>query len=84
MTRDINFNLSRKDFVGLDDMLCFYCNRHSEKMGFDRVDNSAGYETWNIVPACKECNLTKNHISLEQIELFYNGIMKWKRERGIC
>lgn len=44
---------------------CYYCGdiMDNEKLtGIDRVDNSIGYITSNIVPCCKICNMMKKDL----------------------
>lgn len=38
---------------------CHYCHRTDVRMGCDRIDNSKGHTTTNVVPCCKECNFAR-------------------------
>lgn len=50
---------------------CIYCQRSNVRMGCDRVDNSKGHLKSNVVPSCKECNITRGNTFTheEMIEL---------------
>lgn len=38
---------------------CHYCQRSDVRMGCDRMDNTRGHTTDNVVPACKDCNFAR-------------------------
>lgn len=65
--RDIPFNLSFEQFKEMMLTPCFYCGCHAQIVegkglvlhGVDRVDNDAGYDDWNCVACCWECNRSK-------------------------
>lgn len=54
------FPLSISEFVGITSRTCYYCGDAHWPMGIDRVDNERGYESDNIVSACRRCNIAKN------------------------
>lgn len=57
--RGYDFGLTFEQFSGLlSDASCVYCDA-TGKMGLDRVDNSRGYQTDNVVPCCRYCNTMK-------------------------
>ena len=71
--RDIEWNLSEKEFKSLIKQNCYYCNeepsRHQSVSyrddyelvnGIDRIDSNKGYSIDNCVPCCNTCNLMKN------------------------
>ena len=71
--RNINFNLSEKDFKVLVKQNCYYCgqaptktktasykNEYEEINGIDRIDSSKEYSLDNCVPCCEMCNKMKN------------------------
>jgi hypothetical protein len=85
--RGLDFNLTEKQFAELTQRDCYYCgakpnniDKHRKKEyvynGIDRVDNSKGYEIYNVVPCCKECNKRKGTSTLlnsqDWIERVYN------------
>lgn len=59
---------------------CFYCGKkpmYSEYIkdcgkivfnGIDRVDNSLGYVSGNVVACCKQCNTMKSNVSLKKFQ----------------
>lgn len=69
----IEFDLSLDAFRNITKQDCSYCgapplqekrahrSSHGEYLynGLDRVDNSAGYEPWNVVACCGVCNRAK-------------------------
>lgn len=67
--RELTFTLSDDECLKLLSEHCHYCgayydniNVYGEKysmMGIDRVDNNRGYESDNVVTACKICNRLK-------------------------
>ena len=73
--RGITYCVPDKDIAALFDMPCYYCgapvsNTFKSKLkclngaeyrynGIDRLDNSQGYITDNIVPCCRVCNESK-------------------------
>ena len=72
--RKLAWNLTRSEFKFLTSQDCHYCGiepsqiRKAHKSSFgtytyngiDRVDSAAGYSRWNVVPACRTCNMNKN------------------------
>lgn len=46
--------------------------------GLDRIDNNLGYETNNVVPCCKKCNISKHNYSqqdfIKWIAQTYNNL----------
>ena len=74
--RGIEFNLSKEQVDALTQDECFYCGdtgsnigklylvSHREKVfkwnGIDRVDNTKGYVTGNVVTCCRYCNAWKS------------------------
>ena len=59
------WGLTLEEFTELDQQNCFYCNNELcgkvvDGIGLDRVDESRGYFTDNVVPACFVCNVSRN------------------------
>jgi hypothetical protein len=38
---------------------CSYCGDKSVRIGLDRIDNSKGHTSDNVVPCCMRCNLVR-------------------------
>jgi hypothetical protein len=86
-TRNLNFELSKEDFLNITQQSCFYCGVAPTKKktiknaygyfvynGIDRMDNSVGYIKENCVAACKPCNVAKNAITKDMIFKLYHRL----------
>ena len=89
--RNISFNLSIYDFLNIIENECYYCGNgllnieittsgHTLKYnGIDRVDNSKGYDSDNVVSCCKICNKMKSDLDIKdfknQIKKIHNHIL---------
>lgn len=84
--RNINFNLSRREFLFLTSQDCFYCNGQPSNIhksqwnngdfiynGIDRLDNNQGYLLSNCIPCCKICNVAKNNLKSKDF-------LKWVKD----
>lgn len=80
-TRGLVFDISFAEFKKIyNTKKCYYTGKrlmHGANFSFDRVDNSKGYVSGNIVA----CDITFNHLkanlSLEQIDMLTKGIKKF-------
>ena len=61
--KNIRWALTSKQAFELFQMSCRYCG--GEGFGIDRVDNTLGYISKNVVPCCSMCNFMKHKISAE-------------------
>lgn len=85
--RGLRFLLTRAQCAKLFFSTCRYCgsdpNRHKIKgipyNGIDRVDNSQGYVTKNVVTACGFCNQAKHGNS---VQTFYEWIERISKHHG--
>ena len=82
--RGIEWKLTEEQFGELTQKNCYYCgvkpnqiarssrNRKSNGdyvyNGLDRVDNIKGYTIDNVVPCCKQCNTSKNNLTLQDFK----------------
>ena len=57
--RGHEFLLSFEQFMLMWRKPCFYCGSEIKTIGIDRVNNSVGYVSGNVVPCCKQCNVAK-------------------------
>ncbi len=76
--RNYEWSLSKEEFLLLARQNCFYCGVAPSNIttawdgstfkytGIDRVDNSRGYESDNVVPCCHECNKAKGSKTQEE------------------
>lgn len=101
--RNYIFDVSFDDFLKLIKSNCYYCgDAPSKELGYgkdkkynlihivngiDRLDNSIGYKTENLVSCCKECNVMKLNLTLEcfidkihKISKLYKERMNFKNE----
>lgn len=71
-SRSIKWNITDADALQMFVRDCHYCGSPPSNLswhpdgngsfaynGIDRVDNSCGYESDNVVPCCKHCNIAK-------------------------
>lgn len=63
--RGYSFELSEEEFNEITNQACFYCGSFDKYNGIDRVDNSKGYITDNVVPCCRNCNTAKGSVTIE-------------------
>ena len=63
--KNINFELTKEQFIELTKQNCYYCNELQEKgfNGIDRKDCTIGYIESNCVSCCKICNFLKSSLS---------------------
>ena len=94
--RGCEFSLSRDEFFSLTQQDCYYCgeiplrtyrctkgtNGSFKGNGVDRVDNSIGYISGNVVPCCEMCNRKKMDTSLEDFYDWINRAYKNLLQRG--
>lgn len=81
ISRNLEFNLTKKDFKNIINKNCYYCNAEpvesaSSKIynnsntvvkhnGIDRIDNNLGYYVDNCVSCCTTCNMMKKKLSVD-------------------
>lgn len=65
--RGLEFALTREHFEHLIACDCEYCGASPAPLnGIDRVDNSFGYVEGNVATACRQCNVAKQTMSVDQ------------------
>lgn len=64
----------------IDKRCVYFTNRRGKYIynGIDRIDNSKGYESDNIVPCCKQCNLAKKDLTIIQWDEWLNRILNFR------
>lgn len=87
MFKNLNFELSKDDFLKLTSSNCYYCgepplqkhlankvsNGYYLYNGIDRVNSKKGYVNNNVVSCCKNCNFAKR-------DLTYEDFIKWLKK----
>lgn len=89
-TRNINWNLTPKEFLNIITKPCFYCGSTGEERqrdcgksklkvnGIDRVNSSLDYSVDNCVPCCTMCNYMKQDypqkLFINQIHRIHNHL----------
>jgi hypothetical protein len=69
--KDMEFNLDFYEFGELMARPCDYCGGHTT--GLDRKDNTRGYVSDNVTPACRRCNTMKG-ANVDYIEMKELGL----------
>lgn len=64
--RDLNFSLTKEEFMTFWQVPCFYCGDSIETIGLDRMDSSKGYTLDNVVSCCFPCNEFKRRRDYSQ------------------
>lgn len=79
--REYDFTLSPEEFSKIIVKPCTYCGEDNERMGIDRIDNSLGYVPQNSTSCCKNCNMMKKAMTvndflahIKKIQTFQNLI----------
>jgi len=93
--RKIEFNISKRGFLGLVFESCFYCGNSPNNLcksvrdpnyllkynGLDRLNNNLGYSKDNCVPCCFTCNQMKGTQSYGNFINHMKTIIKYREER---
>jgi len=93
--RNIEFNLSLKQFENITSKNCYYCNSQPSNEykghlqsngsfvynGIDRIDNNKGYFLENCVPCCHDCNWMKRDLSVETFKSHIEKIYMFMRDK---
>lgn len=80
-TRNLEFSISKEQFVQLINSNCSYCGIKPNRIfihnhcigklvynGIDRIDNKIGYTIDNSKPCCKKCNFAKRTMTIEEFQ----------------
>ena len=92
--RGIPYNLSYDETIALLKQDCHYCKAPPSNVtktgrtgqikivhsGIDRVDNTKGYETGNVVSCCKVCNLAKRDMTTEEFLTWVHRVARHTTE----
>ncbi len=85
--RNLEFNLSKEQFVELTQKNCTYCNAKPSNLkssknyygsflynGIDRIDSSKGYLIDNCTTCCKNCNYAKSQLTVDEFKELITNI----------
>lgn len=79
-SRNLEFNITFAEFKKIHNTKkCFYSGIrlvHGVNFTLDRVDNSLGYISGNVVACDKKINALKANLTIDQINLIYKGVTK--------
>ena len=64
--RHIEFKVTYEEFIKFWKQPCSYCGDNIDKVGLDRIDNSLGYISTNIISCCKYCNYAKRDLTQKE------------------
>lgn len=85
-SRNLDFDVSFSEFKKVyNTKKCYYTGKkliHGYNFSIDRVDNSKGYISGNIVACDKDFNTLKSNLTIEQITAIFNGIQKFYLKDG--
>ena len=79
--RNIDFQLSKEDFMNIVKKNCYYCcdmNEEKKFNGIDRIDSSKGYLLENCISCCTLCNYYKNKHSISLFMKRVEHILSYK------
>jgi hypothetical protein len=82
---DKPLEISKIEYEGLLKSGCFYCGSDLFKFGgssLDRIDNTLGYVVTNVVPCCKNCNITRNTLySVEETKVMIQALLRHRESK---
>ena len=77
--RHLSFNLAMAEFIALVNGQCQYCGAFPAR-GIDRRNNALGYENFNAVSCCRDCNRLKGSMSEFTFLAQVQSIARWQEE----
>lgn len=83
--RNINFNLTREEFINIVSQPCYYCGTlptQEKLIGIDRVDSSKDYTIDNCVPCCEVCNKMKLDYSVSEWLKYMKNIINYMESKN--
>lgn len=62
--RGLSWTITKEEHASLLLKPCEYCGKELNPTGsgLDRMNNTIGYEIYNVVPCCRECNRVKSDV----------------------
>lgn len=83
--RHKEWNLTEAEYTAAISKPCFYCDGPLPvgSSGIDRLDNSKGYISGNIVPCCYTCNTMKNAtLTWQETLVAVKAVQKYRSENA--
>ncbi len=74
--RNLEFRLTKKEFLSFWEKDCYYCGKQVQGVGIDRLDNKKGYTLKNCVVCCFVCNKMKMEMTPTEFVKKCNQITK--------
>ena len=75
-------NLTHQFIAALIAHPCVYCGEAGIPRGVDRIDNSGGHTTDNVVSCCRDCNFARmNNFTHEEMKILGQTIARIKAAR---
>ena len=76
--------LSYEDWLLVSSQPCHYCKTPYQLhggAGLDRIDNSLGYLSTNVLPCCPTCNKIRgDNLSVEEMEVAMSAILQYREQ----
>lgn len=81
--RGLSWGISKEEYAKLIALPCAYCDGPLSETGvaLDRKDSALGYESFNVVQCCTECNVAKSdHFSYDEMMATLGPAIKYIRK----
>lgn len=82
------FELTEVEYLELVNKPCHYCQDQLKKevsnqgVGLDRLDNSQGYISGNVVQCCRTCNTIRgDNLTPEEAMIAIQAVIKYRADR---
>lgn len=85
VSRNKEWTLTFEEYCSFLDKPCYYCKNQLGTpkcygAGLDRLDNTQGYSSNNVVPCCKYCNSIRNDfITVEETKLLITTLIEFRK-----
>lgn len=83
-SRGLLWDLTIEEYHALMNQNCIYCGSVISHcgVGLDRIDNSKGYSTDNVLPCCGSCNQMRNvHLTVEEMKVAMKSVLEYRKEQ---
>jgi len=73
--------LTKEQYKYIISRPCLYCGTN-DRIGLDRIDNSLGHSSGNVLPACDWCNTARSdHFTVEEMQIIGKAIADVRKRR---